>query len=250
MAAAIRRGEYPVRRVRWKAAHRLILSHYPPVPLFDDIADPRDWEMLAAAEGLTNPRIHEDIGNLALVPPARRVSGAGASFVMAAFTHISPDRTSRFSDGSYGIYYAGNSFETALREHSFHMARHFAATGEREGWLSEVRELVGSIDRKLVDLRGAGAGAGKGRSAALAALLDPDSYAASQPWAKARRADGADGIVYPSVRHPGGQCVAAFWPDAVGLPVQADHYAYHWNGSRIDYVRRVTGDGAVFALDW
>lgn len=86
-------------RVQWTATHRLILSHYLPIPPFDDIADPHDCELLAAAESLTNPRIYDDIGNLALVPPERRVGGAGAAWAMAAFTHISPDRTSRLSDG-------------------------------------------------------------------------------------------------------------------------------------------------------
>ena len=236
--AAAKAGGCRTDRVRWSATHRLILSHYPPIPLFDDIADPHDWELLAAAESLTNPRIYDDIGNLALVPPERRVSGAGASWVMAGFTHISPDRTSRFSDGSYGVYYAGNSLDTAVHEHGFHMARHLASTREPEGWVSEVRELVGSIEHALIDLRGAG----------HADLLNPNSYGASQPFAKWQRAGGADGIVYPSVRAVGGQCIAAFWPDVVGVPVQADHYAYHWNGSTIDYVRRVTGDGKVFAL--
>lgn len=236
--AAAKDDVYGTARVQWKATHRLILSHYPPIPLFDDIADPYDWELLAAAESLTNPRIYDDIGNLALVPPERRVSGAGASWVMAAFTHISPDRTSRFSDGSYGVYYTGDSLDTAVHEHGFHMARHLASTGEPGGWVSEVRELVGSIDHAVTDLRGAG----------NADLLDPDSYGASQPFAKGQRAGGADGIVYPSVRAAGGQCIAAFWPDVIGVPVQADHYAYHWNGRTIDYVRQVTGDGKVFAL--
>lgn len=236
--AAAKAGGYRTDRVRWSATHRLILSHYPPIPLFDDIADPHDWELLAAAESLTNPRIYDDIGNLALVPPDRRVSGAGASWVMAAFTHISPDRTSRFSDGSYGVYYAGDSLDTAVHEHGFHMARHLASTSEPEGWVSEVRELVGSIDHVLIDLRKTG----------HADLLDPDSYGVSQPFAKGERGDGSDGIVYPSVRAAGGQCIAAFWPNVVGMPVQADHYAYHWNGTTIDYVRRVTGDGKVFAL--
>ena len=37
------------RRVRWKQAYRIIRSIYPPVDLFEDIADPRDWEALADA---------------------------------------------------------------------------------------------------------------------------------------------------------------------------------------------------------
>jgi len=230
----------PVVRVSWPRTHRLILSHFPPIDLFDDIADPKDWELLAAAEARTNPRIYEALGDLAQVPVARRLSGPGASWVMAAFTHASPDRPSRFSDGSYGVYYAGDSIDTALQEHSFHMGRFYARTNEPAGWLSEVRELVGAVDAALTDLRAGG----------FAALLDPDPtrYAAPQAFAATLRAEGGDGIVYPSQRHEGGACIAAFWPDVVTAPVQGDHYRYHWDGQRIDYARRMSGDRLTYAL--
>ena len=35
---------------------------YPPIDLFEDIADPADWELIAAAEAKTNPRVREEIG--------------------------------------------------------------------------------------------------------------------------------------------------------------------------------------------
>ena len=214
------------------------MSHYPPISLFDDLADPADWELLAEAESRTNPRIFEEVGNLALVPPERRLSGLGASWVMASFTHVTPDRASRFADGTFGAYYAAESMETAIHEHAFHMANHYRSTRDAPGWISQVRELIGSIDAELVDLRGGG----------FDALLDPNSYAASQVFARECRASGADGIIYPSVRHSGGECFAAFWPNVVTPPTQADHYAYHWNGESIDYVRRISGDEQVFAL--
>lgn len=224
--------------VRWARTHRLILSQYPPISLFEDIADPADWDLLAAAEAQTNPRIHEEIGNLALVPVERRIGGKGASCVMAPFTHVTPDRASRFADGTFGAYYAAESIETAIHEHAFHMARHFARTRDEPGWISQVRELVGAIDHALTDIR-------KGDNTAL---LDPDSYAASQSFAVSERKAGRDGIVYPSVRHPGGECFAAFWPDVIAIPKQADHYAYHWNGAAIDYVKRQSRGEAVFEL--
>ena len=225
--------------IQWPTTHRLILSQYPPVSLFEDIADPADWDMLAEAEMVTNPRTYEEIGNIALVPVERRVGGHGASYVMAPFTHVTPDRASRFADGSFGAYYAANSIETAIHEHAFHMARHFARTAEPDGWISQVRELVGAIDRQLIDIR-----AGDN-----AALLVPDSYVASQAFARQHREAGADGIAYPSVRYGGGECFAAFWPDVITIPLQADHYAYHWNGVTIDYVKRQSGDEAVFKLE-
>src|SRR3546814_1889531 len=76
--------------VDWPAAVRLIESKYPPIDLFEDIADPEAWELLAAAEAKTNPRIAETIGNLDLVPVERRVAGPGASYVMARSEEHTP----------------------------------------------------------------------------------------------------------------------------------------------------------------
>ena len=78
----------PVTPVDWPAAVRIIRSRYPPVDLFEDIADPADWPLLVSAEMKTNPRIMESIGNLDLVPPGRRVSGHNASYLMAPSTHL------------------------------------------------------------------------------------------------------------------------------------------------------------------
>ncbi|TIT45159.1 MAG: RES domain-containing protein, partial [Mesorhizobium sp.] len=108
------------RRVHWPQTYRIIRSIHPPIDLFEDIADPRDWEALAAVEEKTNPRIRLELGDLGKVPAARRVSGPGASFVMAPFVHCSTLRPGRFSDGSYGIYYAGDSEDVALAETIHH----------------------------------------------------------------------------------------------------------------------------------
>lgn len=43
----------------------------------------------------------------------------------------------------------------------------------------------------------------------------------------------APGVVCPSVRDPAGQCVAAFRPRMVGIPVQTRHLKYHWDGERV-----------------
>src|SRR3546814_14501830 len=60
---------------------------------------------------------------------------------------------------------------------------------------------------------------------------DPDHYEASQARAKALRAIGSDGLVYRSVRHRGGACVAAFYPDPVAVHIQTPHYQYVWAGA-------------------
>ena len=230
----------PTRRVRWDETHRLVLSRFPPIDFYDDVADPRDWEALATAQSRTNPRLFEEIGDLSLVPVDRRLSGKGAAWVMAAFTHVSVDRTTRFGDGTYGVYYAGDTLETALYEHTFHMARFYRDAGVAPGWISQVRQLVGAIDTDLTDLRGS----------VFDDILSPDlgSYAAAQAFARARKAAGANGIVYPSQRHPGGECIAAFYPDVATPPRQADRFRYHWNGRDVDFVQQLTGRKTMFEL--
>lgn len=229
----------PVSRIEWAGAVRIIRSAFPPIDLFEDIADPADWPLLISAEQKTNPRIMATIGNLDLVPGDRRVGGNGATYLMAPFTHISPDRPSRFTDGSYGVLYAGDRFETSLFETIHHHARFMARTKETAGWTSQFREIILSVEADLHDLRS--------KKPALTPELDADSYCASQALAANLKRAGSDGIVYPSVRHTGGSCVALFYPDCASNPVQGRHLDYHWDGKRVDLVRDA-GSGAVFRV--
>ena len=130
----------------WTGARRIIRSIFPPISLFEDIADPADWLLLLAAEQKTNPRLMENLGALDLIPPDRRVGGPGASYLMAAFTHISTDRPSRFSDGRYGVLYVADRFETALAETIHHHAIFMARTAEPPGWTSQFREIVMDVE--------------------------------------------------------------------------------------------------------
>ena len=231
--------EIPVSRVEWKGAVRIIRSAFPPIDLFEDIADPADWPLLISAEQKTNPRIMASLGNLDLVPVERRVGGNGASFLMAPFTHVSTDRPSRFTDGTVGVLYAGNAFETALFETIHHHERFMARTAEDAGWTSQFREIVLSVHADLHDLRGP--------EHYDHPALDPNSHKASQELAKSLKGAGSDGVVYPSIRHPGGECVGLFHPDCASAPVQGRHLDYHWDGEHVDLVRD-SGTGEVFRV--
>ena len=211
--------------VHWPRTYRLVRSIYPPGDPFEDIADLADRQLIAAAEARTDPRVRDETGAIHLVPPERRVSGPGAGWVMAPFCHVSRDRPSRFSDGSYGVYYAGDRFEVALAETVFHFERFMAATDE-EPATADYRELIGRIDAKLHDLRDA---------AAFEDALDPNDYAAAHSLARELRGHrGSNGVVFPSVRCPGGEAVGLFWPDVAGVPVAGRHLRYRWNGRRAD----------------
>jgi RES domain len=209
-------------RVRWAEAYRIINSRYPPVDIFEHVADPSDWDTLLRIEELTNPRVREVCGEIALVPVRERPSGPGASWIMAAFTHIG--RPSRFTDGSYGVYYAARAIETAIRETAYHFGRFLAATNEPRGTELELRVLVSSrVDQSFHDIR-----------VRHPELHDPDDYRPSQAFAKPLRTSGSNGLVYNSVRHAGGTCLAVFRPKAIPCPKQGAHLRYHFDGTHVD----------------
>ena len=224
--------------VEWRGACRIIRSLYPPIDLFEDIADPADWPLLISAEQKTNPRLMENLGALDLVPEARRVGGPGASYLMAPFTHVSPNRPSRFTAGDYGVLYVADRFETALAETIHHHERFMARTAEPAGWTSQFREIVMDVNVGAHDIRD---------ESLHASALDPLDYAASQTLARQLRANGAEGLLYPSRRRPGAECVGLFYPDLAANAVQGRHLDYHWNGARVDFYRE-PAIGAVYRV--
>ncbi len=144
---------------------------------------------------------------------------------MSAFTHLNPEG-SRFSDGSYGVYYAADSLETAIAEVSHHRAVFLRRTAEPAIDV-DMRVILADLDAVLHDLRALGnVGAG---------LLDPDSYSASQAFGTGLRTTGSGGVVYPSVRHAEGQCIGAFRARTLHRARQGKHLALHWDGERITH---------------
>lgn len=154
---------------------------------------------------------------------------------MAPFVHISTDRTGRFTDGSYGVYSAGDQEEVAIREVAHHHAKAMMSSSEEPGWTSQFRMLVNRLDLDLHDAR------------THDRYHDPDDYSVSQALAHSLRSNGSNGIVYRSVRCVGGECVSIFWPDLIEIPVQGDHFDFHWDGTLVDMVRNCR-TSAIFRL--
>ena len=232
----------PLAEVAWRPSYRLIASRFPTVGLFDAIADPADLDVVFAIEALTNPRIRDEVGQLQLVPPAERVSGPGSTPVMAAFTHLNPEG-SRFSDGSYGVYYAALAMDTALAEVGHHRARFLAATAEPPIEI-DLRLIEADLCQSLHDLRP--------WVARHPVLYDPVGYGTAQVLGARLRAAGSWGVVYASVRHAGGECAAVFRPRALGPARATRHLALHWDGQRLTHwyekqepLRLVGGGGGV-----
>src|SRR5215217_3921475 len=192
----------PVRRVHWKNAIRIIPSVFPPIDLFERVARPEDLEAVHAIESALNPRLRDAVGDLSLVPKGERVVGPGAGYIMAAFTHISPDG-SRFSNGSYGMFYAAQREATAIAETRYHRERFMRATRQARCEL-DMRVLTVTVKAQLHDLRR--------MREILPDIYRADDYTASQILGGALRAGGSNGVVYDSVRLDGGKCVGVFRP--------------------------------------
>src|SRR4030095_5398997 len=119
----------PVHLITWLPCWRIIPSRFPPIDLFERVADPADLEAMYALESLTNDRLREEVGELQIVLPRERISGRGTSYIMAAFTHLNP-AGSWFSDGTYGVFYAAYTLDTAIAETRYHREQFLRATSE------------------------------------------------------------------------------------------------------------------------
>ncbi len=121
---------------------------------------------------------------------ADRVSGPGSSFVMAAFTHR-PPAGSRFSDGSFGVFYAARERETAIAETVHHRERFLREMAPPPTQL-DMRVLRCGVRGELHDLRGL--------VAKWPGVYDPDGYGESQRLGVELRAAGSCGVVFRSGR--------------------------------------------------
>ena len=221
---------FPTTRLNWRPAYRVIPSRFPAVGLFERVARPEDFDALYALEAMTNDRLRDEVGEISLVPPEERLFGHGSTCIMAAFTHLNP-QGSRFSDGSYGVFYCARKRDTAIAETRYHSALFMQAT----------REPPMRLQMRLYSVQARGEAADLREASKIdPRIVDPDNYSHTQAIGRSLRAAGALGIVYPSVRHPGGECLAALRTGIVKNCLHAAYLEYHWNGQGIEAVFEVS----------
>ena len=198
------------------------------------MVDPADLEAVLELESMTNPRLRDEAGIIGLVPREDRVSGPGTSVIMAPFTHLNPEG-SRFTDGSYGVFYAARDLGTAIAETKHHRERFLRATMQ-PGMEIDMRVYLVDLTGHLHDLRG--------RKSACPLVYREDSYQVSQSLARELRGGGSDGLVYDSVRNEGGECAGVFRPRLLSSCRQERHLCYVWDGREIAdiYEKRALGN--------
>ena len=200
-----------VARFRKKHTFRVIAHRRNEERIADRLPSVTDRAALDEIEAITNPR--------------RKFPGSDSNdMVIASFVYSG---ASRFTDGSYGVYYAAFEQRTAIAESAYHTARFLAYTNTRPTLVYK-RVLTANIRGAYDDIR----------ATPLDDPIydpDPEKYAAAQAYAlQLYAADAVDGIVYTSVRAADGTCVVAFRPRLISDCTTAGFLAFSYDGTRID----------------
>lgn len=209
----------PVTSVVLTDTCRLVASRYPVEGILDVVASPADLPYIFELESWSNDRISTEMGLLHRLPEEEWVMGRPmASVVMAAFCHPRPGG-GRFNSAQRGAWYAGTLLETAHAEVLYHRGRELAEIGVGETRL-QMRLYRADFRNSFHDLRAP--------TARNRPFHSPTSYAASQALAADLLARGSHGVLYRSVRRPGGECLACFRPALVEHVRPDVHFEYHW----------------------
>lgn len=200
--------------------YRLVNSKYPPIDLFDDVANAEEFAVIYEVQALTNPRLQNEIGNINLLPAGEIPFGIpGCSYACAPFTHVNPDG-SRFSNGEYSVLYIADTQETALREVVYHQQSYWNKVDGLHYDRFVFRSLKcafsfdnfcylphSEVNRNIY-------------------LLD-DYFHSHNAGRELRESHG--GIKYHSVRNEGAECFALFTPKTVSSIIQTGHYEIIFN---------------------
>ena len=168
--------------------------------------DDEDLDRLLELEGATNDRLLGEAGLLPGISVHELVFGLSyAHIVNAAFTHAHP-MGSRFNLADRGAWYAGFALDTSQAEVAFHKALELKEINWQDEEVVSYADYLADFRADFHDIRGA---------SEFAKCLDPGSYQNSQSLARELLKKGSPGIVYLSVRHKGGSCLACFRPALV-----------------------------------
>jgi len=196
-----------VSRLLQDDTHRLIPSAYDEETVLNRLTrDPDELTALFELEGATNERLLGEAGLLPGITVRELVFGVSYSHIVnAAFTHANPFG-SRFNGSERGAWYAAFSLVTAGIEVAFHKSEELREINWQEKEMFLYADFLADFRGEFHDIRG---------DSDFAKCLDPSSYATSQKLARELLDNGSAGVVYSSVRHSGGTCIACFRPALV-----------------------------------
>lgn len=190
--------------------------------LFDDLAsDPAEWLLAQKVQDEIKP------------PPYRSRSPIidrpfeDAQWFNAIIWPFKHWQTSRFSDGSYGVWYGSDSVETTVSESAYHWYRGLLndAGFERMDVIAEREVYAVACSAALLDLSQA--------AGVYPDLLHPSDYAFCQSVGARIHREGHPGLLTQSVRQPEGKNLAIFNPAVLTNARPSCHLTYRLEGRHI-----------------
>jgi hypothetical protein len=203
--------------------------HKPPV-LRGLVDTDEELEILAQLEGQTSARLVTeregspalDRRELVFKRRAHDLKVYGLAHINAAFTYTRP-AGNRFNTGDRGAWYCSYDVLTSAEEVGFHRTRELGYAGTYEDEAIYV-ELLADFIGEFPDLNGM----------PHHAALNPDpeiGYPEGQACAAQLRREGFQGLLYPSVRRPGGRCFVAFDPGIIQNVRPGASWKLTWKGT-------------------
>lgn len=209
----------PVSEIAQQRTVRLIPTAYYKPPVLRALVD--NDEELAILEDLEG-RASKRLGNPAAAADLD-LGRWGRSHISAAFTYCRKGGN-RFNGETLGAWYAGFDDRTSLEEVAYHKTRELSYI---DYFYDEVQyqALHASFIGRFHDIR---------TLQPAPECLHPEpaiGYPAGQSLAKDLIQQGSRGLIYPSVRNPGGVCLAAFQPNVVQDVAPGARWRIRWEAS-------------------
>jgi hypothetical protein len=192
-------------------------------PPAEDLVEPHELGELRALLALTDPVERHRAGEARIVAAVDDYVGDHKEYILWPFAR---PHESRFSDGSYGVLYAGLTFETALQESAYWVTRFFEDSAALPATVAQKQHFsFRATGKGFADIRRSSGG--------IASIYDPDDYSMSQRWGAALRSELHDGVYYDSVRRTSGECIGAFVPRVASNVKLQRVIEFTWDGQRI-----------------
>lgn len=175
--------------------------------LFDDLTDdPAEWLLAQKVEDEVKPPPYSSRKPI-IDRPFEDAQWFNA--IDWPFKHW---QTSRFSDGSFGVWYGSEAVETTVYESAYHWYRGLLSDAgfEQMAVIAERKVYWVACNAALLDFRQV--------AAAQPDLLHPSDYTLCQTVGSRIHREGHPGLLTQSVRRPAGENLAIFNPAVLSNP--------------------------------
>lgn len=211
-------AEHPIVELSGEPYHNLIPSRFPPVPVFERIADGRD-DLFAQVESITNPRLREK----QRLTRGRRDDGRSdprlVNWNHAPFAYPNPEG-SRFFGSDHKVLELAADLQTALAISVARRAAFLSRTSEPPTAI-EMRQLKRPVEGRFLDVSRADYPVTREQRLLLGQYVaDAD----------------LDGLVFRPPERPTASAIIVRPSARLGNPVQCDHFKFVWDGRKFTIV--------------